>query len=178
MTPDFEKQLKEHMEKEAIKEVLYLYCRAIDRGDAKLLASVYHEDAEDFHGMYNGPISGLAKAAAAMVDKYEMSQHSITNIIIRLEGDVAYSESHLYAFHRRRTLKGELIDDFLRCRYADRLEKRNGAWRIARRKVIYDWGETRPALERTWWTDVPGDYAFGGKDTNDPAYTEGVIRPR
>ena len=38
------------VDKQAILEVLTRYCRALDRGDAALIASAYHPDAVDDHG--------------------------------------------------------------------------------------------------------------------------------
>ena len=35
-----------------IKQVLYMYCRGVDRGDAELIRSVYHPDAIDEHGPF------------------------------------------------------------------------------------------------------------------------------
>jgi hypothetical protein len=45
------KQLLACADRDAIENLLGLYCRAIDRLDLELLESVYHPDAVDDHGM-------------------------------------------------------------------------------------------------------------------------------
>ena len=42
-------------DKMAIMDVVYKYCRAIDRLDRELLESVFHEDSIHHHGEYKGP---------------------------------------------------------------------------------------------------------------------------
>lgn len=169
-----EQQMRALLDKQAITEVLHRYCRAIDRYDASLLASVYHEDAMDYHGVYNGPIAGFVEALRGKPGLYVATSHKVSNILIELDGDVARSETYLNAMHRRETADG-LVDDFLHCRYLDRFERRNGEWRIAKRTVVYDWGITQPAIARAWWTDLPGDYVFGTKDDNDPLYQAAIF---
>lgn len=166
-----EVQMQELLDKQAITEVLFRYCRAIDRHDHELLSSVYHDDAEDYHGVYNGPIAGLLKLMKAPPTGIIATQHAVSNILIELDGDTAYSESYLNAMHRRQTPKG-LVDDLLKCRYIDRFERRAGEWKIAKRTVVYDWGTTQPAIEKAWWHYVPGEFTFGKKDRNDPVYLD------
>ena len=44
-------------DKIAIMDVVYKYCRAIDRLDRELLESVFHGDSVHHHGEYKGPSS-------------------------------------------------------------------------------------------------------------------------
>jgi len=95
----------------------------------------------------------------------------VSNISIELAGDFAHVETYLAAVHRVETDEG-LRDDFLRCRYIDRFERRAGEWKIAKRTVVYDWGETRAAVDKGWWDTMPGDYTFGKHGREDTHYTE------
>jgi hypothetical protein len=166
---DLLRQMQGLLDKQAITEVLFRYCRGIDRHDRALLASVYHDDAEDYHGIYNGPISGFFERMKGPPAGLLATHHSVSNILVELDGDVARVESYLNAMHRRQSAEG-LVDDLLKCRYVDRFERRNGEWKIAKRSVIYDWGVTQPAVEKGWWDDAPGEYLFGRKDRSDPVY--------
>ncbi len=58
--------------------------------------------------------------------------------IIEIDGDAAFAETYCLAFYRQSEegKEGEK-EMFLRVRYLDRVEKRNGEWRIAHRRVVY-----------------------------------------
>ena len=51
---DLKRDVRKLLDKQEIYEVLCRYCRALDRGDEKLLRSVYHPDAIDHHGIFDG----------------------------------------------------------------------------------------------------------------------------
>ncbi len=51
-------------------------------------------------------------------------------------------------------------------RYCDRFEKRDGAWRVARRKVVYDGTRTQPSTHHL--RKLVG--AMGRRDRSDPVY--------
>ena len=52
-----EGDVKKLLDREAIKELVNLYCRAADRQDHELMRSLYHQDAIDDHGSF---FKGLA----------------------------------------------------------------------------------------------------------------------
>ena len=41
-------------DQQQIRELIYRYCRSIDRYDKQTLRSVYHPDAVENHGVFNG----------------------------------------------------------------------------------------------------------------------------
>src|SRR5262249_28614389 len=96
--------------REEIRDVLYLYARGADRGDAELLKSCYHPDATDCHWFYNGNAHAFADWVIALLRQIPNSQHSITNPIIELEGDRAFVECQWYVIHRI-PLDGERLVD-------------------------------------------------------------------
>jgi hypothetical protein len=164
-------QLQALLDMQAITEVLHRYCRAIDRGDRELIRSVYHPDAEDYHGIYNGPISGLFEMPGKTKGTYTGTSHTVSNILIELADDRAHVESYLDAIHQLE-LDGEPWTDFLRCRYVDGFERRDGEWRIARRVVIYDWVESRPRAAENWCDREGGEYILGQRGHDDPTYVD------
>ena len=58
-----DEKLKLAADKIEIADVVYKYCRAIDRMDRELLESVFHEDSIHHHGEYEGPSSDFCNFA-------------------------------------------------------------------------------------------------------------------
>lgn len=128
--------LQELLDREAIRDCLYRYCRGIDRLDEEALRSAYWPDATDRHGAYDGSASGFIDyALKTLRGSTGRMVHMIANILIDLRGDVAGVESYFLAFQQ----EGEQQETLLCGRYVDRFEKRNGEWRVAARTVTYDW---------------------------------------
>jgi hypothetical protein len=145
--------LNDLIDKQQITEVILRYCRAIDRGDRELLKTVYHEDAVDRHGVFNGPASEfMAMNIAAVLPDLVSLTHNIGNILIELNRPFAVAESYVTGYHRLRDAAGER-DLIVGGRYVDRFEYRDGEWRIAVRQAVYDWCRADPA--NTTWADPP-----------------------
>ncbi len=97
-----------------------------------------------------------------------MTQHFLGNTHIELEGDVAHVETYCQAFHRFPTSGSASEDDFvLGARYIDRFERRDGEWRIARRKLVVDWSQTASAAPRP---GAAADFESGRRDRTDAVY--------
>lgn len=125
-----------------IQDVIYRYCRGVDRGDLALLKSVYHPDATDDHGSFKGTGHAFAEYVVARMDATPVQgQHQVTNILIEVDGATAQVESYFIAFNPELDAEKRGIISIVTGRYLDRFEKRGGAWKIADRKVLIDWGE-------------------------------------
>lgn len=134
------------LDREAIRDCLYRYCRGIDRCDEAALRSAYWPDATDCHGAWKGSATGFIDQALTKLRQGGRRVHQISNILIELAGDVAAVESSFIALQSTATQPGR--ETFLCGRYVDRFERRQGEWRVADRTVVYDWIEerTRPEL--------------------------------
>lgn len=132
-------ELQRLIDESAIRNLLNSYPRALDRQDHQLLASLFHPDAIDDHGFCNGPAAKFVEfMQKGSVPGNHWMHHNGTQII-EIDGDVAHTETYTLAFCRQ-PASGEVDYDreiFLRVRYLDRVEKRNGQWRIAHRRVVY-----------------------------------------
>jgi ketosteroid isomerase-like protein len=118
-----------------IRRSLYRYCRGVDRGDAEMIASAYHEDADENHGAFRGTGREFAAFLVPLMDGApETSQHQVTNVLIQRDGDSANVESYFIAFHAQ----DEGGRAFVSGRYLDRFERRGGDWKIVQRHVIID----------------------------------------
>jgi hypothetical protein len=135
-----EREVRQLRDRQAIGDCLNRYSRGLDRHDDELLSSVYHGDAIDHHGPpFLGPPRDFVPWAHKLhTDDYFSHQHYVTNNTVDIDGDVAHSEIYFQAVLRR---KDGLLD--LRGgRYIDRLERRDGVWRVAGREVLVDWAST------------------------------------
>jgi hypothetical protein len=126
-----------------IAEVLYRYCRAIDRIQADhLIGPVFHVDALIDKTGTPGPVAEWAAVVAARHPGVPAASHMVTNILIDFLGpDSAFVESWCLAVERHPATPSEPreIDRIYRVRYADRFERRaDRAWRIASRTFLTD----------------------------------------
>jgi len=148
MPRNLEEKLQALLDREAIREAMYAYCRGIDRGDEAALRSAYWEDATDRHGAYSGSASGFIDKALLSRRSGLRMIHQVSNISIVLEAAQAAVESYFQAFqYDTDPATGRLRETFLCGRYVDRFEQRGQEWRIAARTVVYDWMKQAPAPE-------------------------------
>lgn len=146
-------------DKQELTDLVYRACRAVDRADGDLLLSCYWLDAVDDHGSYKGGPAGLLEhlRKRVMDPTFGPVQHSITNLLIHVDGDIAYGE----AYGEGRIPRKEGGADRSLARYVDRYERRNGEWRIIHRRVILE--SARPGFDTS-------DFAQGSRDRSDPSY--------
>ena len=130
------KALRRLVDRQDILDCLTRYCRGVDRLDKQLLLSAYHPDARDDHGVFVGNpeafwdwVHGVHSAGQ------KLTMHTILNHTCEIEGDVAHSETYCIFY-------GQNVDDsfdIVGNRYIDRLERRDGEWRIADRVCASEW---------------------------------------
>jgi hypothetical protein len=126
-------------DRDEITAVLNRFSRGIDRCDQEVLASCFHPDGFDDHGTIEGSGRDVAAALVAGVRGYwDVTWHSISNIDIDLDGDVAHVETYVMSVNQRQGSQGTLTAVFAG-RYVDRFERRDGRWAIAHRTVVHDW---------------------------------------
>tara|TARA_B100000795_G_C22792674_1_gene437709 strand:- start:1232 stop:1735 length:504 start_codon:yes stop_codon:yes gene_type:complete len=163
---DNNKKIQGLIDKQEIYDVLLRYCQGVDRCDVDLIKSVYHDDAQDDHGMFKG--KGL-DFAEWIVDwekeNIEAGQHLIGNFSCDLKGDIAYCETYCVSFSVDKLGNNATVYN----RYIDRFEKRLGCWKIADRLVVLD--ITRVDDPSPPFGDVPGwNFTWGRRDKSDPLY--------
>lgn len=169
-----------------IQDVMYRWCRAVDRLDIEGIRGVFHPDAIDNHGPFVGGVDALIAWLTERHRGIPFSMHLVSNILIEFAGsDSALAETYIFAALRysaegKAALAaftgglaggdGSATDSFSWARYIDRFERRGGEWRIARRTVAFD---------SSLMTDVPADapafdpnWAVGRRDRDDPIYRE------
>lgn len=170
MTPEQSALLQSLADREAIRNCLYRYCRGIDRMDADALRSAYWPDGTDRHGPYNGSAQGFIDWALEKLPKSGRMVHSISNILIELQGDVAAVESYFQAWQADQDAQGQPLETFLCGRYVDRFERRGNEWRVAARTVVYDWLRQTPLPAGSEAERFGPRLPQGGRKPADPLY--------
>ncbi len=148
----------------AITDLIYRYCRAVDRLDAPLGYSIWHPDGTADYGetVYQGSGRGFIDFVIGQHRQTLGCSHQVTNIILELDGDRAASES--YHFAGLRIQRGEQVFEItVRGRYIDRWSKRDGRWGIDHRLTIRDFDDMRPVTPL-------GAASAGRPDATDPSY--------
>jgi len=158
------------LDKEAIRDCLYRYCRGIDRLDEAALRSAYWPDGTDNHGAYKGTAAGFVDWALQKLPGAGRMVHNIGNILIELRGDQAAVESYFQAWQADRDAQGQPQETFLCGRYVDRFERRGLEWRVADRTVVYDWIRQTPMPAGTDAERFGVRQPMGGRKPNDPVY--------
>jgi len=159
--------LQEVTDKQAITEVIYRYCRGLDRMDADGARSVWHADGTaDYGSMFEGTGAQFVEWVWGVHAAMARHSHQITNIIIEVDGDRAVSEAYVTVALRTRA-KAEAeraVEIEARGRYLDRWSRRDGRWAIDHRKFVQD-------LQRTHDADpLEPDEGQSRRDRSDPSY--------
>ena len=152
----------------ASAETLALYCRGIDRCDPEQLAAVFTPDALIDYGDGAKPIAEVIPGLLAGLGTMRLTQHNITNTVMRIAGETARAETNCVALHIIPTPDGE-IELVVGGRYLDTLAKREGRWQIAERLYVMDWNRTSPATMQLEGGLFDGLQRRGARGSDDPS---------
>jgi hypothetical protein len=142
-----------------ITDRFYLYSHCVDRRRWDLLDQVFHEDATwwvSSIGTDNHWREAMDSSRELFAVALDATHHQVGNILISLDGNAADSEALITAYHRVRADApsggmfggtGCAYDLLAGGRYLDRWERRDGVWKIARRRVHSEWRHLQPASD-------------------------------
>jgi len=156
--------IQEVADRQAITDLLYRYCRAMDRIDHELGYSIWHDDGEADYGenVFQGSGRGFIDHVCEQHSHLINHSHQVTNVVIELNGDKAASEAYVTA-NLRMERGGKLMQIQVLSRYLDQWSRRDGRWGIDKRKTLMDMGDIRevnPMASDDRWS----------RDRNDPSY--------
>lgn len=166
-------RIADMLSRQEIRDVLARYARGVDRADRALLESCYHEDAVEEHGPnYSGSAMEYIAGAIERLKQMDAMAHYLCQSHIELDGDTAWAETYVITFARFAGGEGR-VDTLTGGRICDRFERRTGEWRIAHRRIAFDWNRDM-ATNEGWClgmfdTKAPGFHA-GRKDRDDLSY--------
>ena len=167
---DDNSKVQELLDKESIRELVNLYCRAADRHDNELMRSLYHEDAFDDHGsFFKGKAMDFIDILPDIQKSMGILHHNVTTHNIKLNGLKAQGETYIIAFHQVLTEDGN-YDVLIGGRYFDEYEKGNGIWKFSSRAVDADWVYVNdPSKVNLTHPMIQGAH-IGSPNTKDPSY--------
>lgn len=160
------KTIEDVVAESEIRDVHLRYCRANDRRDAELMRGCFHPDAViELHKDLN--VEEFIAMGAHVLGQYTVTWHNTGNQLVEVDGDAAWAEHYTISSHRMAADQDGPERDWIAYgRYIDRMEKREGTWRIARRKMLVDYTRMDPVGE-----GVPaGGIGGATRDRNDPSY--------
>jgi hypothetical protein len=131
-------ELKALLEREKIRECVIALARVEDRRDAGMITAAYWPDSTTDYGVFAGSFDDYLAWVVPGSDAIPCTQHVLGQSVIALDGDVAHVETQVLSCHRVDMGEAE-HDTMVGGRYLDRMEKRDGVWRIAQRTMLYDW---------------------------------------
>jgi uncharacterized protein (TIGR02246 family) len=164
--------LAELLAEREVRGVIARYARGIDRLDMELVRSCYWPDATDVHGTFTGSRDGFIAWVEPLLQRHTMTMHHLAEVLVDLHGDSAAVETYGVAYHSGEP-SGDLRWNYAAgFRYADRFERRDGAWRIADRVTVVEW-------VTPWDVDTARTAIFGrlaSRSEADPIYAAGARR--
>lgn len=170
---DLRREVRYLQDRVAIADCIARHARGCDRHDVEVLTSTYHDDAVDEHGttINAGPdYAAWANAVHAATSQHHL--HNITTHLCEIDGDEAHAESYVLVT----LLSPDAATATVMCgRYVDRLERRDGTWRIAVRRATVELAYAADArlLQSPYFTAQ--GYEPGRRDREDPSYERPLV---
>jgi hypothetical protein len=135
-----------------IEDLMVRYCYAIDDRDWEAYRSLFTSDAVIDDTVTGGIRSGVEEHVTYLqraLSKVEISQHAISTVLVRLNGNEATARSHCSCPMVVKTDDNPRHVFFQGLWYRDKLRKGEDGWRFSER------------LEEGYWThNLPADFKF------------------
>ena len=167
-----QEKLQELLDRQEILDCIYRYTRGLDRHDDEILRSCFHEDAYDNHGRWTGTRDEFVQwANHECHSELNAHLHNITSHSCEINGDEAHTESYVQFVHR---VKDNVTVNVGGGRYIDHFLKRDGEWKIFRRRLISDY---RFTADGSMFMNKDGEqygYTIGTWDKTDTSYERPV----
>jgi hypothetical protein len=169
--------LEELLDRQNILGALTRISRGVDRFDRDMFLSGYHEDAVIDAGAFVAPAAQVYDAGAALHEAGQSAtQHYLMNHSCELDGDVAHAETYYQYVGVNRDGTNWVAGG----RYLDRLQRRDGAWRVAFRYTVLEWSGTIEPNTVPLFEGV-GDLHLNGlpsRGRQDPSYRRPLVNRR
>lgn len=170
------KRLQRMLDRQDILDCLNRFSRGMDRFDRNVFLSAFHKDATIAAGSFVGDPDELYDWAKNL---HELGQsathHNLLNHNCDIDGNTAHTETYYLFVGRNRDQSNWIAGG----RYLDRLEKRDGEWKIALRTNVIEWSGMVPTMDIPF-ADLPDIHLNGkpARDRSDPSYQRPLTNKR
>lgn len=174
--PEKRSGLERLLDRQDILDCLVRFSRGMDRFDRELFLSAFHADAVIAAGEFVGGPEDLYDWASGLHRQGQSAtQHNLLNHSCDIDGDLAHAETYYLFVGRNRDATNWVAGG----RYIDRLERRDGTWKIALRTNAIEWSGMVPATEIPF-ADVPDLHLNGlpSRSKDDPSYQRPLVNRR
>jgi hypothetical protein len=164
------------LDRHDIVDCLTRFSRGMDRFDRELFLSAFHADAAIAAGSFvGGPVELYDWASALHGAAQVATHHNLLNLTLEVDGDTAHAETYYLFVGRNRDETNWIAGG----RYLDRLERRDGAWKIALRTNVIEWSGAVPTLPLPF-ADVADLHGNGApsRSKEDPSYRRPLVNRR
>lgn len=155
-------QLQDLLDHEHIRRCIARLARGEDRRDAALLQASFWPDATVDFGVFQGSFDQYLAWVVPGADVITNTQHVVAQSHIECDGRSARVETQVMSYHRIDMGAGER-DTVIGGRYLDLFEQRGCEWRVAARKMLYDWYSD-------WGAAVDWSQGVMGLSFSDPRF--------
>lgn len=144
-----DKELQDLLDRQACIDVVGpRYSHAIDWLDVDMLKTCFHADGWVDYGFFEGNAHDWCDAVMPIEKASEHRFHYCFNTIVEVTGDKAEAETNSLAGGRAPDPDtGKMMQSFYGSRYLDKLEKRDGVWRISERRTLLEFAQPMEAGE-------------------------------
>jgi hypothetical protein len=176
-------KLQRLIDKDEIATALQRWSNALGRCDWDRVRELFHDDAIDTHGTFDGEIDAFVAWQKQHHDGIEQSVHFLSPVDVEFaDADTALVQTYVTVYqrfgvnarqprldvlgpdreHHAKPMQGIMVG-----RYIDRFERRDGAWKVASRLVAFEWLRVDDA---PWDIPFQAHWTAAKRDRSDPIY--------
>jgi hypothetical protein len=177
LTPEKLAMMEDLLDRHGILECLRKVARGMDRFDRDLFLSAFHSDAIiDAGALVGTPAEVYEQATGLHAHGQSCTHHNLLNHSCEIDGDVAHAETYYLYVGRNRDETNWAAGG----RYIDRVEQRQGTWKIALRCTVVEWSGMIPSTVVPLFENVPDLHLNGepSRSREDLSYRRPLINKR
>lgn len=130
-------------DRQALRDLVFLYSRIPDDRDYGLVDRVFTADATLIGPGFKCHGADQIREAMRGIEQFPVTLHSVHNQFVEIDGDEATGETYCIANHvLEKDGRPHKLDWGVR--YQDRYRRESGGWRIAHRELRVVWEQELP----------------------------------